>query len=473
MLQWVSEFEAKEGTKKKMRCPACKGRIRVVEPYDPIVRFNDRLFRAWSRAAPPFLLVMFTMMAGAGSGYYGAAAFTSFAGTEHLHRWMRFDSLMRRPARSILLSEKLAFTTKFLALQMIAPSLLIYKALPFLKSFGALSAMILGVTIGWRQQTPRWPPTAGWTVAVLPFITWSYNNLYRDFFGHFERRLDLQLRGRDPDEEAAAQPPPNIQRQERAQQPAGRQQPAQGQPAAGADQQDRGLLGTLWGLARAAFGLLALDDDEEDQDQEVLRIDLEINVGDGDEADADFDGDGQLEEIVIVDQGDGAATPPNPQVQAEVEEEQQDGTQENAVEANQPAVPAAPENAEQPAEAQNAPAARMADRVEDLTTNIFTRILNATASQLMLPFVCAAAGEVLRVTLPTRLVVKTRWGQPGLLQQQWGRSLVGGGLFIVARDMAKLYGKYRRLQVKSRRKVKNVPRRKKGKKIQPVAPVPE
>lgn len=469
MLQWVAEFEAKEGSTKKMKCPACKGRIRVIQPHDPVVSLNDWLFRKYSRATPPLLLTLLIGMGGAGSAWYGASAAMAFTGTEGLFRFLRVDSMVRRGGR-LILADRATMAGKMLLLQMIAPVLLISRALPFVKTAGAVFSLVLGASLGWRGNVPKWPPSPAWAFCLFPVLSLTYHNLYFEFFGRFERNLDRRLRGRPTEDEAAAQPPPDVQRQGQPQPAADDQQPAQG----AINDEHRGLLGAVWGLAEAVLGLVAVEelDDDHDHDHEhhehQLQLELEINIGQdqGDQG----EGEGQMEEIVIVGEGDGNDTPPiavDDQAPPPTTPEDMGEQEANIA----PAVPLPVAVVAQPAEAQDAPAAQgqaADDRIEDMTTNIFTRMLNATVSQLMLPFVCAAAGEVLRVTLPTRLVTKTRWGQPGLLQQRWGRSLVGGCIYIVARDAVKLYSKYRRLEVKSRRKVKNVPRRKKTKRTQSI-----
>ena len=77
-------------------------------------------------------------------------------------------------------------------------------------------------------------------------------------------------------------------------------------------------------------------------------------------------------------------------------------------------------------------------------------------------------GELLYLALPKPwvtgpAVVNGVWGRklvrPGLLQQQWGRSLAGGCAYIVLRDMFQIYTKYRRAVTKPMRRVKNVERK--------------
>jgi hypothetical protein len=86
-----------------------------------------------------------------------------------------------------------------------------------------------------------------------------------------------------------------------------------------------------------------------------------------------------------------------------------------------------------------------------------TRILNSLATSLLFPGICFGMGELIRAMAPKAWVAR-RHPAAGLLQEQWGRSLVGGCLFVVLRDAFALYAKYRRVQVRARRRIKNVER---------------
>jgi hypothetical protein len=98
-------------------------------------------------------------------------------------------------------------------------------------------------------------------------------------------------------------------------------------------------------------------------------------------------------------------------------------------------------------------------------------IANNAATSLLLPTISFCMGELLRLTLPKGWVSSptssrnsyyrraTTTAPTGLLQKQWGRSLVGGCLFIVLKDMFLLYAKYRKVEVKKKRRVRNVKRR--------------
>jgi hypothetical protein len=59
---------------------------------------------------------------------------------------------------------------------------------------------------------------------------------------------------------------------------------------------------------------------------------------------------------------------------------------------------------------------------------------------LFFPTISSVIGELLKVTLPKDWVFK----RGGLLQEKWGRSIVGGCLFVVLKDALVLYCKWKK-----------------------------
>jgi hypothetical protein len=96
-------------------------------------------------------------------------------------------------------------------------------------------------------------------------------------------------------------------------------------------------------------------------------------------------------------------------------------------------------------------------------TSFFGLIVNSVVTSLLFPAISYSMGELIRAIAPKGWVSPTRsWrsrAPPGLLQQRWGRSLAGGCLFVVLRDALALYTKYRRVQVRTKRKIRNVDRK--------------
>lgn len=69
---------------------------------------------------------------------------------------------------------------------------------------------------------------------------------------------------------------------------------------------------------------------------------------------------------------------------------------------------------------------------------------------LAFPAISSAMGEIIKATVPAKWM--DRLGG-GLLRQKWGRSVVGGCLFVVLKDVVSLYVKWRKAQDFGKRKV--------------------
>lgn len=87
-------------------------------------------------------------------------------------------------------------------------------------------------------------------------------------------------------------------------------------------------------------------------------------------------------------------------------------------------------------------------------------LVNYLAGALLWPSVSYGSGSLLRLILPTAWVNKPLSGPPtGLLQERWGRSLVGGCLFVLLKDAFFLYIKWRKAINRPYRRIRNVDRR--------------
>lgn len=96
--------------------------------------------------------------------------------------------------------------------------------------------------------------------------------------------------------------------------------------------------------------------------------------------------------------------------------------------------------------------AQAAARQNDLRNGNFNlavstySLASSVLGALAFPAVSTAMGELLRLTLPKALTgrVVGAGGKPtGLLQARWGRSIVGGCLFVVLKDAVMLYVRWR------------------------------
>jgi hypothetical protein len=94
------------------------------------------------------------------------------------------------------------------------------------------------------------------------------------------------------------------------------------------------------------------------------------------------------------------------------------------------------------------------------TSNLADTILGA----LLFPAISAGMGGLLKLALPKSWTAPQsafERGRAGLLQSRWGRSVVGGCLFVLLKDALVLYCRWRLAQTHRKRRVLNYDRQKK------------
>ncbi|KAJ0160340.1 hypothetical protein CTA2_8137 [Colletotrichum tanaceti] len=411
MIQWVTELE-REG--KEIRCPVCKAVINVDEPYDPALALNNRIYKAFSKMSPGLIL------GGLGAGtwvslaMYGNIAVRVFAGPEATYRFFFNDNNPR--------GIPMVNWIHVAILPTVAPALILGQSFPVLGNvFFMPAAALYGVFHMARDDHFfSWPPSPQLAAACFPYIRAVYNNLYQEFVTPYEKMWERRMAGLP--EPAAPPPPPanNRPAENRQRRPAGNND--------GANNDDRNV-GIVGGLLDAAIDMLDIPDVGMAVEVEEIEMGQEQGVA-------------HLEILVEPLEDEAAERENAAREVADVIAEQQAHLNE------QPAQPAQP-----------APAAPRQRGIQASLRDV----TNTLASTLLLPMLSAGMGELLRLVLPQhwttpvggfgRFKVRT-----GLLQDQWGRNLVGGCMYIVLRDVFRLYTKYRMAQNKPLRRVRNVDR---------------
>ncbi len=130
--------------------------------------------------------------------------------------------------------------------------------------------------------------------------------------------------------------------------------------------------------------------------------------------------------------------PENPAPIAQVQDQLAQQHQQQQPPAGAAAVPAAPRQ-----------------RQPDLVVNALD-VIDTVVGALFFPTISASMGALLSLCLPRSWTAKPSglWPRPvGLLQGRFGRSLVGGVLFVVLKDAVGLYSKYRLAREHSERRI--------------------
>jgi len=267
-----------------------------------------------------------------------------------------------------------------------------------------------------RDEILSWPPSPEWVMTLMPCVQLTYSFLYREYFGPKERELNKILRGgyldsvETPAEDGADAAAP-------ANDAAARREP--------------GLLANAMNLTQAVMGIFGGNEEGGGLELEV-RLDA---VVDGDE---NFDEDGLPREQPPQDAANPAPAPDVP-----------------------PAAPAQ----QPPQQDQNQNQRNQAEIIWPTLTDV----TNNMATSILLPGISWLMGELIHrfatSSWLTSGVLRRRGASSystGLLQNRWGRSLVGGCLFVVLKDVFVLYAKQRRADAKKNRKIKEVPKRSRG-----------
>ena len=137
MLRWVAETEHNAARAKGgLRCPACRARIYIDEPYDALVALHNKLQRGYSKVSPIILGTLFTSGTVIGLSWYGWNALNLFAGPDMAYRWVGVGSLLNGGRRRGPFSRVVVGSmVKMLELALVGPALIVLWAVPGVGGF--------------------------------------------------------------------------------------------------------------------------------------------------------------------------------------------------------------------------------------------------------------------------------------------------------------------------------------------------
>jgi len=308
---------------------------------------------------------------------------------------------------------------------------------------------------------------------LMPYVRVAYTSLYANIVGPYERRLNRLLLGQLRPED----PEPPVRQQNAAADPAPGNAGGRAQEA-NVDE-NPGLLANIFGLGRAVRGLF----------DEPVEVDVRLELGAGDEVEeAEAEEEAAAQELaqelaaeaeelqeqdralaerlqraadeLQAEEGRGNADDnARPQAQAPQQQERQEQQQRerNGNRANN--------NNRRARRNRNNNRDRAGD--EPRPPSLFSELINHVVTSLLLPAISWGAGEMIRRVVPKTWILtsgatgplffrQTKNHRESLLQYRWGRSLVGGCLFIVLKDAFYLLVKYRKVQARLNRHVRPV-----------------
>jgi hypothetical protein len=385
LLDWVADLEnpksRRGGPPKKIQCPQCKSEIKIARPQSVVLSG----VRAWDRLTGTLTLPGMAAVLGgtiwAGCFYHGLHSVRVVFGEADA-----FFILRRASRHWGWLSAYALIPMSLISARTNYADFVLPGSTVFLFATQLTEKFALDWTI--------WPPRPSTVFGCLPVVRNCYNYLYEKAFGNLNRKWIQEIQPRQDSNEEE------------------RNEAGQGNEAG------------------------AAADDIADGDV-VLEFNLEIGVEDNeeDEQQQDQRGDRRPEQREAQPAEGNAAPPP--------------AAGAAAAAANNNPPENANANAAQNNNNNNPPPALLNRRPNEIISDTSTIFLN-TLGALLFPSIAAGMGELLFHTLPLswvkaspRAIVFGNKGREQLLRTKWGRSVVGGCLFVVLKDALVMYVKWR------------------------------
>lgn len=433
LLDWIDDLESPSARKRlktgsKIVCPQCKSEITVARPQNLIVDGVTALERRAARGAIPAVMGVVAGCTWTGCLVYGINTVYVIFGPAMGDRILGLDDYQRLPIlgrsegwlKTINPFMPFGITWSWrLALGLpLIPVALVSSRTKIADSILPILPIIFFATQSnptERLDLTHWPPSASMSVAALPYLRGLYNELYERIAGPYERKWikAVQPRHRRGDDGGDGEGPAD---------------PEVGQGhVVGED-------GVPVNEGGAGVGV----------EDVLFDMDIQVEILEEDEEPA-AEGQGQDH----VDGADGeAAVPPPPPPPADADPEAAAAIAAVAAAQAPPPVPA--------------------QRANDLVIST-SQLADTFIGALLFPTVSGLMGNLLTLILPlswtTPVMPWDRSGRAkGLLQARWGRSLVGGCLFVVLKDAVTLYVRWKQAQGHKYRRVVDYERKKKKKK---------
>lgn len=189
-----------------------------------------------------------------------------------------------------------------------------------------------------------------------------------------------------------------------------------------------------------------------EDDENVFEVRIDGNIWEDWDDDTD-DEDRAAAAVAAVDAAVAQAEQRQGQNEQNANDQAQPAAQQNNPQANQ-------QNQQNQRPQAQAAAAGANERGERRLSFSPTAIAETVLGALLFPTIAGVSGELLKLVLPRawttappRSLFSGRTIAKGLLQEKWGRSLVGGCLFVVLKDAVMLYVRWRMAQMHRKRSV--------------------
>lgn len=444
LLDWIADMESPSSRKRtlgppKLLCPQCKAEIHLARPRDPIVevvRASERLANKIVTPAALTVVASTIVQACTLHGIHSIYAVFGFA-----DGWRILRPVLV-PTRAFNHGYYRGIVQNFLdhwrlqiGLPLITPMLILSRT-QFADSVLPVLPIVFFATQGDSDQPldfGHWPPSASLAMAVLPYLRGLYNAYYERVWAAHEKRWIKDI------------------------------QPRQGQASGAQDGNDGDENGDGQGDEVEAEGIFEIRvdgnlwEDWDNNDQEPMNQ----NQGRRQQEQARMHEEREQIREDMLANGPAPIIPHDERAPALDAPPLADNDQGAAP------APQVPRNRppQQPQPNQPVPPQQERERRLSIsTTGLAEKVLGA----LLFPTIASLSGEALRLLLPTSWVSRpTTYSfsnrsskATGLLQEKWGRSVVGGCLFVVLKDAVMLYVRWKMSQQHRKRRVLDYDRKK-------------
>jgi hypothetical protein len=435
LLDWIADAENTKNTRNRsfgppqITCPQCKSEIKLARPRNYIVDVTRGLERLGTRLVWPGALSLLSGLIIQGNFALGVHTIYRIFGAQDGYRILQpllrqmvtppldFDLPPRVIASTILykIAQHARHWRLYIGVPLITPLLVLSRTSLADSVLPALPVLFLATqahSSGEPLDFTAWPPSASMAFAVLPYLRSAYNAYFERVWAKKEQQWIREI------------------------------QPRSGSQDGTGDQAE----------GNAGQAAAPADDDN------MFEVRIDGGIWE------DWEGGNGNDEAQAPNVPEGAedaaaAPPPN-------------------IADNRPAQPAGAQAQAQPQVQQNE------RRLSFSTTTVAETVLGALA----FPTLAELSGEVLRLALPMSWTMPdaasagasvaaggflgalglrgTSYGSTalrsgrGLLQEKWGRSLVGGCLFVVLKDAVMLYVRWRSARMHRERRVLDFQRKK-------------
>ena len=445
LLDWIADMESPSARKRtlappQLLCPQCKSEIHLARPRDPIVEVVRASERLAAKVVTPAALAVAASTIIHACTLHGVHSVYAIFGHQDGWRILKPAILPDRWFGSSSIQH--VFQDFFLhwrlhvGLPLITPMLVLSRT-TFADSVLPVLPIVFFATQGDSDQPldfGHWPPSASLAMAVLPYLRGLYNAYYERVWAVHEKRW---LKDIQPRNGQSGQNENNGEQDAEANE---------------APAEEEGIFeirvdGNIWEDWNG-------DEEQENPQQlrerqeverQLLEAERELEL-EREHIRRDMMGEG------LIPDGEAEEAPP---LNAPPLADDQPAAAPQIRRANRPRPNPQPQPQPQPQQG------GQERRLSISTTGLAEKVLGA----LLFPTIAGLSGEALRLLLPASWTSApaSRWGRSkatGLLQERWGRSIVGGCLFVVVKDAVMLYVRWRMSQQHRKRKVLDYDRRK-------------